>query len=423
MNNLNLPMVASNQNQKEVTINDQAVALDAAFSEVLAVDLSAADATLTKDEFTRNFLLQCSGNTVARTVTVFAGIKRLFAVENQGSEAVNVTAGGASVNVPAGNVAILHCDGTDVLAASTGANAGIADAPDGSPHVRVAGDWLKLLAGDNVTLDDATPGELTVKAAGGIQSIVAGANVSVDDDDPANPIVSASGGGGASLPDMTGNAGKVLAVNTGETAAEWVAQSGGGGGRWPPFQPPLAANLTTVTGGSTVFSLTDDPDVGLQIVHTPSASDSKSHLAYVTLTDPSKDWEMIAHINYVMWPGNSYYIGIFATDSIGGRIQHFGADHAFNIVYLYLPGLTGWTSTPYAGAPEGLIYWFRMRMAADTLTIGVSPDGKTWVDVYSASATAYFANRPDRVGVGIVSNRSFGSILSCDYFSLTGPAV
>lgn len=37
-------------------------------------------------------------------------------------------------------------------------------------------------------------------------------------------------GGGSSLPALTGNAGKVLAVNTGETAAEWVTPSGGGGG-------------------------------------------------------------------------------------------------------------------------------------------------------------------------------------------------
>jgi len=40
--------------------------------------------------------------------------------------------------------------------------------------------------------------------------------------------VAIPGGGGASYPSFTGNAGKVLAVNTGETDVEWVEQSGGG---------------------------------------------------------------------------------------------------------------------------------------------------------------------------------------------------
>jgi hypothetical protein len=41
---------------------------------------------------------------------------------------------------------------------------------------------------------------------------------------------SASGARANLLPALTGNAGKVLAVNTGATDVEWVAQSGGGGG-------------------------------------------------------------------------------------------------------------------------------------------------------------------------------------------------
>lgn len=62
-------------------------------------------------------------------------------------------------------------------------------------------------------------------------------NISTSDISGVLPI--ANGGTGAStapnartnlLPSYTGNGGKVLAVNTGATDVEWVAQSGGGGG-------------------------------------------------------------------------------------------------------------------------------------------------------------------------------------------------
>lgn len=46
-----------------------------------------------------------------------------------------------------------------------------------------------------------------------------------------------SGGGGSDLPPLTGNAGKVLAVNSTGTGLEWVTQSGGGGGGGIPDAP------------------------------------------------------------------------------------------------------------------------------------------------------------------------------------------
>ena len=60
-----------------------------------------------------------------------------------------------------------------------------------------------------------------------------------DDHSVTGTIDVANGGTGAStaanarvnlLPSYTGNAGKVLAVNTGATDVEWVTQTGGGGG-------------------------------------------------------------------------------------------------------------------------------------------------------------------------------------------------
>lgn len=116
MNNLQLPLVAPNQNQKEVTINDQAMALDAAFSESLAVDMTGGDVTLSVGAFTRNFLFQCSGATDAKTLTIPANVKRLFAVQNGNTDMLTVkVAGGGSVSVLDGNIALLMSDGAAVL--------------------------------------------------------------------------------------------------------------------------------------------------------------------------------------------------------------------------------------------------------------------------------------------------------------------
>lgn len=71
---------------------------------------------------------------------------------------------------------------------------------------------------------------------GGVKSVVAGTNVTVDNTDPQNPIVNATGGGGATaFTDLTdvpssysGQAGKAVRVNVGETGLEFFTASGTG---------------------------------------------------------------------------------------------------------------------------------------------------------------------------------------------------
>jgi hypothetical protein len=57
-NNLALSQVAAAQNQKEVTINDQAGELDAALTEVLTIEVDDSNAyLLTADQFRRHFFI------------------------------------------------------------------------------------------------------------------------------------------------------------------------------------------------------------------------------------------------------------------------------------------------------------------------------------------------------------------------------
>lgn len=114
MSNLNFDQVAANQNQKEVTINDAFDQVDDALTEHLAVDLSAADVSLTTDQWTRNWFFEMSGHTVARTVTL-PPTKRPAVVKNAGTGAVTlqVLGGGSAVVQPAQTVMIYN-DGANL---------------------------------------------------------------------------------------------------------------------------------------------------------------------------------------------------------------------------------------------------------------------------------------------------------------------
>jgi hypothetical protein len=134
-NNLSLSQVAAAQNQKEVTINDQAGELDAAITDVLSVTVDDSNAaTLTSTQFRRAFFFVITEDTTppddAITITVPAVMRGLFKVINNTAQAVSVTVSGQSEAVPGiapGEAAILSCDGSDVRPAGGGALADLDD--------------------------------------------------------------------------------------------------------------------------------------------------------------------------------------------------------------------------------------------------------------------------------------------------------
>jgi hypothetical protein len=127
-NNLDLSQVAAAQNQKEVTINDQAGQLDAAISddlEVLVDDTNAV--TLTAAQLRRAFFLMIDDAVTppdgAITITVPAVQRGLFNVINTTAQSVTVEVSGQSEESPvvsAGGTMLLSCDGSDVRFAGGG---------------------------------------------------------------------------------------------------------------------------------------------------------------------------------------------------------------------------------------------------------------------------------------------------------------
>jgi hypothetical protein len=134
-NNLGLSQVTAAQNNKEVTINDQAGELDAAIT--VAVDIAVDNTnaiTLTTAQFTDNNMFHIVNDspapTAAITVTVPAVSRGVFAVINETSYEVTVQVSGQTETAPTvatgvtEAASLITCDGTDCRSAGGGAGGG-----------------------------------------------------------------------------------------------------------------------------------------------------------------------------------------------------------------------------------------------------------------------------------------------------------
>lgn len=148
---LHAPQVASNQNQKEATINTALAVLEAAMNDRQTISLAGGNHTLSTDEFTKVFHTTYSGHTAARVVTIPATV-RFFAASNTGT--ANITfhctgSAGADLIVPADKRVLVISDGTNVVAISQGVSqlsdltdvVGALDASAGQILAFAAGVW------------------------------------------------------------------------------------------------------------------------------------------------------------------------------------------------------------------------------------------------------------------------------------------
>lgn len=114
---LHAPQVASNQNQKEATINTAMAIFEAACNDQQTISLASGGHNYTTDEFTKWFHTIFNGHTVARTVVV-PNTKRVFAVYNGGTANITIQSPtpGSTVVVPPSTRALLMSDGVNVAA-------------------------------------------------------------------------------------------------------------------------------------------------------------------------------------------------------------------------------------------------------------------------------------------------------------------
>lgn len=111
MGNLNLSQVASNQQQKEITINDATDKLDLALTDTVDVNLASGNVTMTAGDVRENIRARAINNAVARDLTLPA-IKRLLVVQNDGSATLSVKVGSGTVTIVASAARLVYTDGS-----------------------------------------------------------------------------------------------------------------------------------------------------------------------------------------------------------------------------------------------------------------------------------------------------------------------
>lgn len=166
--NLNIPLVETNQSQKEVTMNTAIWAFERALTESTEIECDDGTTAVTDEEAREAVhlrLTEVSGLSAPFTVELPA-IKRLLIVTNStGQDATIVCeaaeSGSAEAELGDGETSVIYCDATQVFAASVGGGSGqqalLINNQSGTSYTLDLSD-----AGALVTLDNASPIALTV---------------------------------------------------------------------------------------------------------------------------------------------------------------------------------------------------------------------------------------------------------------------
>lgn len=188
--------VATNQNQKEVTINDAIKALEAATNARLAISFAGGTTqTVSATNFTRNIIMEPTGATGPCTLQLPATVNalpthRMFVVFNNSGHSLtvrSVTGGGDTVVMPNGAARLLYItNGLDVIVAA-------------EPETLV--NFVELA-------------DVPSSYAGQVGKVLV-----VNATEDALEFLDISD---AAFPDKVGNAGKILKVNATEDGVEWV---------------------------------------------------------------------------------------------------------------------------------------------------------------------------------------------------------
>lgn len=221
-----------------------------------------------------------------------------------------------------------------------------------------------------------------------------------------------------------GTAGQFLKTNGPGADPTWAVA---GGSSWD-FSPPISTIFTLVSGDATNLALADDADVGLLISsNTPINASLVWRYAYKTLTNKALDWTLITKIRRQLENRQYHGGGVSFMDSVSGKITHFDLrfDGTSTINVANYSNLTTFSSSSYSqNAGAGQVFeWQRVRHTGGNYLFDFSPDGKQWANLVTVGDTSFLTNRADRVGITAYSTTNTPSLMTCGYWSLTGPGV
>lgn len=228
-----------------------------------------------------------------------------------------------------------------------------------------------------------------------------------------------------------GTSGYFLKTNGAGADPEWAAGGGGGGGGNWWFDPPAAADFTLI--GTVTPTLTDDTDAGLLVDYGTSATGDVYRGAVKTISTVTADWSVAIKVEHLSRSINYGGVGIILYDTSAARVINFRIEFNSNAVS-GIPLIvnrgsypSGYNSNPFSQDFEckpNLFLRVRHQNSDSKNYYDISQDGKSWINVYSESDTAWLTNRANRVGIGGFYNRTAAAgnqmLMTVPYWAQSG---
>jgi hypothetical protein len=217
----------------------------------------------------------------------------------------------------------------------------------------------------------------------------------------------------------------VTTTNSGHAVT--VTIPGGGGTAWD-FSPPAASYFTLQSSDATQLTLTDDADVGL-LIDPGALSSNCVRMARKSLTTKASAWDLKAKIKGVTTTDSYSDYGIMVRDSIGGKYYRLAVASNAPLGVSHFSGYNTFVGTDYGTGTLQLtgipLQWFRIAFDGTNLVFYTSAEGKLWTSLCSVTYASYLGVQPDQVMLYASYLRTTGQklVMSCPYWSLTGPGV
>jgi hypothetical protein len=177
------------------------------------------------------------------------------------------------------------------------------------------------------------------------------------------------------------------------------------------------ATLVNVTNGPLVFQTANNPSSNL--------------LRFAEKVVPSGSWTLTAHVRtFLTAANNTIMLGLNdGTKAIFLGVGCGNTDSPVNPLAIFVQHWNGYNSASGSGTPGGPVYvtlpgdlWLRIvyGSATPSLTYEYSPDGFTWVELYSESGSLFLT--PANFFIGTDPNGNIGAtapfIISADYLTI-----
>lgn len=196
-----------------------------------------------------------------------------------------------------------------------------------------------------------------------------------------------------------------------------------------PFMPPLASSFSLMSSDATQLVLANDTRGGLSL-DINGLSASAARIAYRTLTTPASAWDMTAQLEFYISSTTASVIGITCLNSSNTRNNTVGIFNNIGLAVGRYSNTNTYSTAPFTGGGVAGMKttWFRIRYTGTTLEYYWSANGSLWNLVLSETPATYLTaagGSVDRVGIKLLVARTTGSpiLVSCPYFTLTGPGV